>query len=712
MTASRRYWRFIAIYRYQLAAAIVAVTAGLIVGFLASELFSFHSANHDEGVYLQQAAMLLEGRLWLNPGSDALREAFHPWFFVESDRGLYAKYSPVPAAVFAAGKLLGGYRVALGLVATLNVALTYAVTTEAFDRRTGILAAIILTSAPLFLVTSAVFLPYAPTTALNLLFALSYIRAVRRHDHRYSVLAGMAVGLSFFARPYTAVLFAVPFLLHAARQLTYQWSENLQAGLHYWIIAGIGCLWVGVTIGYNALLTGNPLVFPYEAFAPHDGLGFGYRAILGHDTIYSPDVAVTANLTVLAQLATAWFTAGLVGTAAAITGMVIASRRIIHEGIESTTELSNRQLHLLLLALTMSVVIGNLFFWGNLNILGALSDPSDGLIALFGPFYHFDLLLPLAAFAASGIRSGMAQLEKHGVGLRDRRVGIPFLVCLVLTGVVIGGTAPGTFGPPVEKNAAYTTKYEQAYAPFTRTEFSHALVFLPPTYGEWRNHPFQWLRNDPGFDGPVVYALARSPSADFQVIDAYPERTLYRYRYHGTWTPDPDNHVKPLLERTHHRSAPTLRARTRISIPDRITSVTVSLSNEDTIQRYDPIRNPSSSLSVNWSVSPDRAAINDPRLTSESPSGIQLSRADELTVMLTITEPGGGTLTYRETVQLRLTDGTVEAIWPPASATCLLTTNCGSEGTYLPDQPETRPSGIRMNTTLVSPRSTSSTENS
>ena len=69
-------------------------------------------------------------------------------------------------------------------------------------------------------------------------------------------------------------------------------------------------------------------------------------------------------------------------------------------------------------------------------------------------------------------------------------------------------------------------------------------------------------------------------------------------------------------------------------------------------------------------------------------------------VTITITEPGGGTLTYRQELRVRPGGAGVEAVWPPADSACPLVTDCGFEGTYLPDRPDTRPSGIEMNTTL------------
>lgn len=688
--------------RYRLLTAVIALLTGALVFGMAHELLPYHSANHDEGVYLQHAAMLLDGQLFLTPGSEPLREAFHPWFFVESGRGLYPKYAPVPAAVFALGEVAGGYRLALAGVAAANVTLCYGVTSAAFDRQTGTLAAGTMAAAPLFLFPSVAFLPYAPTTALNLLFAFAYVRSVRRADIRYAALAGFAIGLAFFARPYTAVLFALPFVGHAGWQLWHGLPADRSVLVRQGTVAALGLCFVGVTLAYNAAVTGSALVFPYEAFAPLDGPGFGSREILGHEAEYTPALAVRANALVLWRLATEWFTAGPLGTVAAIAGAVAAGVGVRRQGLDPEVPLSDRRLQVLLLAVVPVVVAGNVYFWGNLNILADIRDPTDGIITLFGPFYHFDLLVVLSAFAAHGTLSvsrSLRGLARERVSARTVRVGT--LVCLAVALPLVGVAEAGVVGPPAEKHAAYTEKFEGAYTPVEERDLENGLVFLPPTYGEWRNHPFQYLRNDPGFDGPTVYATARNPADDFAVLDAYPDRDYYRYRYNGEWTPAPDRHVQPVLERVRLVEGSPLSARTRVAIPDRVTSVSVSISNGEAVRRYNYEGDPSGEVAIDWTIGPDgiRADPAELAVRTGEDADLGIDRPRRVALAITLNEPGGGTLTYREELLVRPTEGGVEAVWPPASSVCPLVTDCGLEGTYVPDRPDTRPEGTGMNTT-------------
>ncbi|MCL7417165.1 MAG: glycosyltransferase family 39 protein, partial [Halalkalicoccus sp.] len=299
--------------REPLLAGCIAALAAVTVFAVASVVFPYHSVNHDEAVYLQQAAMLLEGQLQLHAGD--LAGAFRPWFFVEDGGRLYPKYAPVPAAMYAVSMALFGL-------------LVYLLGSMAFDRRVGVVAAATFAAAPMTLVTSSVFLPYAPTTLLNLLFAVCYLRGVRRRDRRYAAAAGLAIGLAFFARPYTAVLFAAPFIAHALWTVGSALHEKGLRPLpdplaRNALTAAGGLSFVGLTLAYNAVLTGSALVFPFAAFAPMDGPGFGRRRILEHAIEYTPALALEANAHVLRALATRWFTAGALGTACAACGLAL-----------------------------------------------------------------------------------------------------------------------------------------------------------------------------------------------------------------------------------------------------------------------------------------------------------------------------------------------------------------------------------------------------
>jgi len=700
-------------------AALIAACAAVATFWIATDAFAYHSTNHDEGVYISQAALLLDGQLQYFAGD--LTDAVHPWFYIEDGGRLYPKYTPVPAAMFAVSMaLFGEPRVTLALVAGANAALAYALGATAFDRRVGVVAAALFAAAPMALVTGSTFLPYAPTTTWNLLFAVCYLNGVRSGSRRWAAAAGLATGIAFFSRPYTAVLFAAPFILHALWQIAGGVRERLSlaelrersAGAvaalrplpdpiaRNALTAASGLAFVGITLAYNAALTGDPLVFPYQAFAPQDGPGFGRRRILGHSIVYTPELALEANLRVLRQFATRWFTGGLVGTACALGGLALAVWRVLGDDARLARLLPDvdRLAVALLAGLFVSVPVGNVPFWGNFNVLGSLTDPTDGFISAFGPFYHFDLLAPLAVFAAAALVAG-GRLLASGVRRRAApnaaRVALAIVLLVALPVGAVGNA--GLVDRPLEEHAATADKYERAYAPIEETEFDDAVVVLPTPYGEWTNHPFQYLRNDPGLDGPVVYALDRDPGEDFALYDAYPNRTYYRYAYKGEWTPDPGRHVVPKLERIEVREARTFDGETTVGVPPGVETASVELETGNGAAEY-TIRDLNESVTAEWTLDRNAARLIGP---DGNGSAVRIDPDDELELLVTLAATDGSTLTYRQAMTVRTVDDGVQIVWPPERRICPLVPRCGSEGTYLPEHPAEHVGGVDFETSIA-----------
>ncbi|MFC4450088.1 ArnT family glycosyltransferase [Halorussus aquaticus] len=703
--------------RFRLFSALLAALAAVVVLLVATELFPYHTTNHDEAVYLQQAAMLLEGKLSLFP---PVPESFRPWFFVSDGGRLYPKYAPVPAAMFAVGKLLGSARFSLAVVAAANVALTAAVAAEAFDRRTGLLAGVFLLASPLFLIDSSVFLPYAPTTFWNLLFAFAYFRSARteaaaggrtRGTYGYALLAGLAIGAAFFARPYTAVLFATPFLVHALYSLAVgplsairgdvrqsfgrAWREVRTVRLSLTALGGLAG--VAVALGYNAAVTGSPWTFPYEAFAPRDGLGFGHREILGYARNYTPMLALRANAEVVTLLFTEWVVGGPVGTLLAAVGVGAFVRRVSPDW---SAEFTDAQATAVLAGLFLSVVAGNVYFWGNLNVLGSLANPDDGLVATLGPYYHFDLLVPTAAFAARGALLAFDSVR----GLAAERVERPQTVArsVALVGVLLlAGATAGVLAPTVAENAEITAEYERAYQPFEERHLSNAVVFLPTPYGDWLNHPFQHLRNDPGFDGETVYALSDGPD-DIDVVAAYPNRTYYRYGYRGEWTPAHGGSVDPTLDRVRVVRGERLTLNATLAVPDYAESVSARVSTGGESAYY-AVEGTPSNLSVALRVGNGTARFVGPGVTSVGDTAtVPVGREDEIVVQVFVSDAAGG-FSYRLELPVQRAGESVVAL-SPYREVCLVPDDCNGAAAYVEDS---MPDGIRMETTLRANQSVS-----
>ncbi|WEL29789.1 DUF7846 domain-containing protein [Haloferax volcanii] len=716
----------------RLAALCVSLLVGLVVTWLAVDLFPYHTVNDDEGVYLTQAAMLLEGKLFLYPGR--LTEAVRPWFFVVQETPsapggvqLYSKYSPAVPALFAVGLAVGLPNLVLGAIAAISAALVYALAADAFDRTTGVVAAGLLGLSPLFLLTSSTFLAYAPTTMLNLGFTVCYVRAARRDSSGYAVVAGALVGAAFFARPYTAVLFALPFIAHSLWAL----ATARRAGTgwvvfrRYAAIALPGLAFVGLTLAYNAVVTGDPLTFPYIAFAPRDGIGFGERAILGYEVVYTPAMGVETAAEALDLLVMQWGPMGWLGTVAAVVGLGVTARRWWghetgrnlrgsarrrHHGLggrdRAFTELSDDALACVVAGVFVSVFVGNAAFWGTHNGL------RNGLIDLLGPFYHFDALVPLAVFGAAGVVAGARLLRRlaHRRFSASEARGVVFSVLLV-SALFAGGVTVGAVEDPYDENRLRTENLAATYEPLLDAGFEQppltpsvpgvdagglsggdsgiglgggsaapgnetkALVFHPDPYGDWSAHPFQALRNDPGFDGPVMYAIDGGAERDFAVLDAT-NRTPYRFTYRGTWTGAVDP-VEPELTRLDVLAGERVDATTTLGAPEGTNTASVRVETDEGYARYDATT--AENLTVEWSVSSAGVAVTN-RPLAAGPERLSVpAGASEVDLVVTYIGDFGETVTYRQTATVERSGDEVRVVWPPETRVCRLTTDCGSE---------------------------------
>jgi len=673
----------------RIVAAGIAVLGALAVWLVSTRVFPYYSLNHDEAVYLQQAAMLLEGQFNLYP---PVEDVFHPWFFVDAGDRLYPKYAPVPAAMFASGVAVGVPKLALAGIGAGILALTYGVTSEAFDRPTGLLAAGFVLASPLFLVNTALFLPYAPTALLNLAFAFAYLRADRLGSVRWAAAAGIAVGLAFFARPYTAVLFAMPFVVHACLTL---WRDRtaipaalrrrgLTPGLKRQTVTAIGGFGgVAATLAYNAAVTGSPTRFPYEAFAPLDGLGFGTRRLLGYELQYTPELAVRANAQVVGAFFTEWFAGGVLGVALATVGIAVVTRR----GVTA------RQAALA--GVIVSVIVGNVYFWGNHNILGQLSDTDGGMIGALGPHYHYDLLAPTAAFAARGSIAAAARLRRLArdwlagdvVDPRTARVAVVAVLLVGAAGVGLGSAA--LLADPIADNADRTAVYERAYEPFEGGPPEKSVVLLPGPYGAWLNHPFQPLRNDPGYDGEAVYALDDRP---FAVADAFPDRRLYRYALRGIWAPSAGSPEAARLTRVRDVRGDRVTLDAAFGVPERAESVTVRIESGDEGTTYVP-ESASGRLDLRAHLVPGAATLS----SDVRPIGNgTVDPGDEIRLSVLVDYGAGNAFEYRLTLPVRVASGEVRALSPRAER-CLDVRACDGAAAHVP---EFAPDGVFVRANL------------
>jgi len=183
-----------------------------------------------------------------------------------------------------------------------------------------------------------------------------------------------------------------------------------------------------------------------------------------------------------------------------------------------------------------------------------------------------------------------------------------------------------------------------------------------------------------------VYALDQGPDSDFGVVEAYPNRSLYRYDFRGEWTPNPaTRRAVPKLEALTVRSGEVVAAETVVGVPDRVSSATVRIETDGgELTRY--VRDPSDDVRLNWSIGEEQVALDSLNGNATVSGTVRRDRTDEVVILVRLSQSGAGTLTYRQEVTVRTTRDGVEVLWPPERTVCPRVDDCGQEGTYIPGE--------------------------
>jgi hypothetical protein len=468
----------------------VCVLAGAAFGLallVQHTLFPLSSLNHDEPIYLVSADMLTDGELTL-PLDQA--DFFRPWASGVRDGHVVLKYPPVwPAVLAAADVATTSPRNGAALTAAAAAVLTYLLVVElGANRRAGVAAAAILVLSPIVVFQSGTTLPYLFLLTLVLGAFYLVLRGVRSGGAGWLVGGGAVLGAAFFARPFDAVLAAIPLgvlVVAEARFGRVGWQRLA------WITLGAVPLLV-TALAFNAHAMGDPLSFPFSVTGPDDRLGFGRRGVFATDTThYTLRAAAQATWDNLSAVPL-WVFGGALTIGLAVLGLV------------RSTALDGRKWAVA--ALAVSFPVGYVAFWGPY----AMSALWDGLEAL-GPFYHLPVVIPLAVFAGIAFDPVLCRRRLLALGT--------VVAMLAVTTVAVV--------PAVERNRDETDDYESIDAAIDAAGLDNAVLFVDytPDTGFEARTPF--LRNQADLDQPVLYAYDRG-GLDFALVDGYPGRSLAR----------------------------------------------------------------------------------------------------------------------------------------------------------------------------------------
>jgi hypothetical protein len=253
-------------------ALILSVVVGALYGLVAHRVFDARPLLIDEIVQVMQARIMAQGRA-------ALAAAEYPEFFsalhvVDVNGRVFSQFPPGGPLMLLPGVLIGAPWIMGPLWGALSAALYWALVRNVEPRPTVALgAAMLFALAPFTVFMAGSHMNHVPTLTW-LCVGLWSLQRVGRSESAvpgFAFVAGLAFGMMALVRPVDGGAFAVPaavWLLARMRRVPDAWREVVASGVAIAIcLAGL--------LAYNALTTGQPLLFGYELlWGRSHGLGF------------------------------------------------------------------------------------------------------------------------------------------------------------------------------------------------------------------------------------------------------------------------------------------------------------------------------------------------------------------------------------------------------------------------------------------------------
>lgn len=465
---------------------ILVVCALTLVATAAVAYFAFERLPHleDEVAYLFQAKTMAIGRLTVPSPSSP--DSFWTPFVLDFQGQRFGKYPPGWPAVLSAGVLTRTPWLVNPLLAALAVYLVYRLGQTLYDGRTGLLAAVLALTSPLFLVLGGSYLSHLASLVWLLLFSLWFVWVAQGRGWPFALGAGVALGMAFMTRSMTAMAYAVPFAAYSLVQIVQRRQPHWT---HYLLVALSGAGVAALLPAYQWHVTGDPWLNPYLLWWPYDRLGFGpgIGAMPGGHSPFYAWINLEQDLSRAATDVLGW--PGLSWLPLAL-GLALRPRR-------------PRDWALPLPFLCLAVAY--LFYW--------IGSPAR----LWGPRYYFEGFGGLWLLGAVGLLKVWDRAKSKHTWARPA-----LLATLVI--VVSGSLAVNLPTRMGEAHGFYGISRTQL-EPIEQADLRDALVFV---YADrWLEYGAMLAEMSPTLDDSVVYARGSGPEADAAVMAEYPGRAVY-----------------------------------------------------------------------------------------------------------------------------------------------------------------------------------------
>jgi len=477
----------------------------------------------DEFICYYQAKIFKNFKAYINAPYPP--DSYAGYGIVNKDGKYFGKYTPGYPILLVPFAIIRNPYIANPIFAVLTILVIFFIGREIYDRKTGIIAGLLLAVSPFFIFNSFTVSVHIPFLLFYALFVLFYVKTVKYNQLLNPLFAGISLGFAFLIRPSDAILPTVLFILSSIYFVFkggWEWRNNENENknddkekeenttsappsspttkpslsevpdhhtnipgnkkeliLRFIIIGSMTLIFIGILLWFNRIWTGDCFTFGFQAYDPDEKWGMG---VMGHN-----------------------FRRGLWNTALSTMRLAIWLPPLtILLSIISLFERDRRSIFLFLLFLCP--VVFYFFYY------------CTGLHE-FGPRFYFSSLLPLPLLAARGI---ISQIHKRVV-----RGNYPWLPTAFIVLYTVICCIPGIARESVKYPLGLTSFFRIVDERF-KDEPGGTIVFLQATPNQYANY---YIRNSPFLDDKNITVYFLDPKINERVIKKFPGKKPYLANY-------------------------------------------------------------------------------------------------------------------------------------------------------------------------------------
>lgn len=461
---------------------------------------------NDEIGYLFQAKIFKTARLTAE--SPCASEFFTFPHIINNGRW-YSQYPPGQPLLLLIGLLLGAPWIINPLLGAGTIILIFLVGRELFGHRTAVLASILGASSIWMLLMSSTMMAHTGCMFFLLLFLHFILQSVKKKGWGNALAAGLAWGMGFLIRPYSAGLVAFPVVLFYIHRL---WPRRRETWKFVAALGFAALSMVCVLLAYNLKTNGHPLRMGYSVrYGEAHGMGFGRSGFT--DFEHTPMLGAANSWNHIKDMNRHLFGWPF--------SSFLALLPLLAFGRLGTRD---REAVLLLAGCWGVLIVGYYFYWATSVLVGAR--------------FYFEAVPGLILLSARGLVLLSKRMSGDGGAVRITRIrGIGAFILILFTVHAFGIRLPDWLHPPGNQWV-----YERINTDFQGTSRGierirdhllpeKAVVVMKSLYHPFEYFPGYWWRsgfilNDPDLENRVVFAGYGDGGLE-KLMRCLPKRSFY-----------------------------------------------------------------------------------------------------------------------------------------------------------------------------------------